>query len=328
MTTADPRPPVPHRVATTVLTLLVPLVITAAGVALALGWSDELPDPVATHWGTDGADGFMSLTGALAVLVATTVGTSVVVWALLLAGGRDASIRRIGTGTTVGLVTMLVVLVVGSLELQRGLADATAAPTIDSLLGLALGGGLVLGVVAALLVPTDPASTTTAVPPADAERLPLGRGERAAWSTTVWSPAAVAVAAPVVVLQLVLAVALQTWVLVAVAIGLGALLASMLVLRVTVDARGLDARSPLGWPRLRVPLDEVVAAHADTVRPLADFGGWGYRVGRDGRTGFVLRSGDAVVVERTGGRTSVVTVDDARTGAALLNALAERSRVR
>ena len=60
---------------------------------------------------------------------------------------------------------------------------------------------------------------------------------------------------------------------------------------------------------------------------MAEFGGWGYRVGRGGRVGVVLRTGEALQVQRTGGRAFVVTVDDAATGAALLNTLAARSRV-
>ena len=55
-------------------------------------------------------------------------------------------------------------------------------------------------------------------------------------------------------------------------------------------------------------------------------GGWGLRVGRGGRTGLVVRSGQALEVERTGGRIVVVTVDDAARGAALLTAVAARGR--
>jgi hypothetical protein len=86
-------------------------------------------------------------------------------------------------------------------------------------------------------------------------------------------------------------------------------------------------RSSLGRPRIVVPLDEVVRAEVVEVSPVAEFGGWGYRVGRAGRVGIVLRSGQALQVERTGGRSLVVTVDDADTAAALLNTLAARSRV-
>jgi hypothetical protein len=40
----------------------------------------------------------------------------------------------------------------------------------------------------------------------------------------------------------------------------------------------------------------------------------------------VTRAGEAIRIERTGGRVQVVTVDDAATAAALLNTVAERAR--
>lgn len=327
MTTAR-RPTIPHRRATTLLTLVAPLALTVLAVVVALTWADDLPDPVATHWGPGGTpDDFSSLTGALTLLVLTSVLLSLSCWLLALRLGAEATTRRIAAGTSVGVTALLAVVVVGSLAQQRGLADARDAGPVTGVLVGAFAAGIALGVVAALLVPGDPDVTATDAPPADAARLPLAPGERAAWTATVWSPAAVGVALPVVALQVVLSILLDTWVLIAVAAVIAALLATMLVLRVTVSAAGLVARSPLGWPRVHVPLDQVVAAHAETVSPLRDFGGWGYRVALDGRAGFVLRAGDAIVVERTGGRTTVVTVDDAATAAALLNTLAERARV-
>jgi hypothetical protein len=322
------RPTIPHRRATTLLTLVAPLALTVLAVVVALTWADDLPDPVATHWGPGGTpDDFSSLTGALTLLVLTSVFLSLSCWLLALRLGAEATTRRIAAGTSVGVTALLAVVVVGSLAQQRGLADARDAGPVTGVLVGAFAAGIALGVVAALLVPGDPDVTATDAPPADAARLPLAPGERAAWTATVWSPAAVGVALPVVALQVVLSILLDTWVLIAVAAVIAALLATMLVLRVTVSAAGLVARSPLGWPRVHVPLDQVVAAHAETVSPLRDFGGWGYRVALDGRAGFVLRAGDAIVVERTGGRTTVVTVDDAATAAALLNTLAERARV-
>ncbi|MFL1430121.1 MULTISPECIES: hypothetical protein [unclassified Nocardiopsis] len=52
------------------------------------------------------------------------------------------------------------------------------------------------------------------------------------------------------------------------------------------------------------------------------------RLRRGGRVGLVLRRGEALMVERSGGRSFVVTVDDAATAAALLNTMAERARTR
>jgi hypothetical protein len=61
---------------------------------------------------------------------------------------------------------------------------------------------------------------------------------------------------------------------------------------------------------------------------LREFGGWGYRVGTDGTVGIVVRTGEGLRIRRTGDRSLVVTVDDAATGAALLNTLADRARRR
>ena len=60
---------------------------------------------------------------------------------------------------------------------------------------------------------------------------------------------------------------------------------------------------------------------------MGDFGGWGWRTGLGGdRTGVVLRTGEALKVERTGGRLFFITTDDAAGAAALLNTLADRAR--
>jgi hypothetical protein len=95
---------------------------------------------------------------------------------------------------------------------------------------------------------------------------------------------------------------------------------------VRVSAAGLTVRSTFGWPRTTVPADEVERADVVQVRPVHDFGGYGWRLGRQGRTGVVVRAGEALEVTRTGGRALVVTVDDAADAAALLNTMAERAR--
>ena len=105
-----------------------------------------------------------------------------------------------------------------------------------------------------------------------------------------------------------------------------ALVAAMFSWVVRVDGAGLSIRSALGVPRTRIPLDEMVQARATTVQCLAEFGGWGWRTAMDGRTGILLRSGEALEVTRTGGGVFLVTVEDAETAAALLNTLADRAR--
>lgn len=319
------RTPVPHRGATTLLGLVVPVAVLATGTAVALSWRADLPDPVALHWGTDGPDGFGPFAGALAPLLlglALCVGA----WAVAFWFGRDGGMRRIAVGTSAGLSVLFAVILVGTLTIQRGLADAADAPGAGGTIVAALVGGLVVGTAVALLVPRDVPQPTSARVDPHAPRVALSPTQRAAWSATAASPAAVVATVVSAAPSVVIAVVLDAWAALAVPLVLGVLIAVTLVWRVTVDERGLEARACAGWPVVRVPLDEVEGASVVQVRPVREFGGWGYRVGRGGRAGLALRAGEAVEVRRTGGRVLVVTVDDAETAAALLNTLADRSR--
>lgn len=95
---------------------------------------------------------------------------------------------------------------------------------------------------------------------------------------------------------------------------------------VRVDSSGFTARSWLGWPKFYIPLNEVVRASVVNTVPFEDFGGWGWRIALDGTHGIVTRKGEALLIERTGDREFIATVDDAAGAAALLNTLAERER--
>ncbi|WP_190278872.1 DUF1648 domain-containing protein, partial [Cellulomonas sp. B6] len=305
----------------------VPLGVLAATVLIARAWAPRLPDPVATHWsGTDVPDGFGSPASLLAVPLVVGGLLAVGLWALAFWLGRDTSTRRVAAGFASGTAAFLSATTLGTLHGQLDLADAADAPGVGPTIGLALGVALVVGVVVALVVPRTPHQPTTAPVDPAAPRADLGATERAAWSSTVTSRAALVAGGVAALTTAGLAIGLRTPAMLLVPAALLALGAAMFVLRVSVDGRGLVARSPLGWPTLHVPLDEVVAARAVSVDPFGEFGGWGYRVGQDGRVGVVLRRGEAIEVERTGGRVNVVTVDDAARAASLLNTLADRAR--
>lgn len=322
-----PRPAPPHRLTTTLTALGMPAVVLVVTVAIALSWTPRLPDPLAVHWsGSQGPDAFGSLKDAVAIPLLFALVFAVGMWALAFWTGRDTSTRRLAAGCATGLAVLMSVTVLGSLQVQLNLTDAADAPGIDHVVAWAFTAGLLAGVAVAFLVPrTPPAPSVDPVDP-DAPRATLAAHERAAWNRSVTSRVGANVGAVVVLVNVGLAIVTRMPALLIVAAALGLLLATNLVLRVSVDARGLTARSPLGWPAVRVPLDEVVAARVTQVDPFGEFGGWGYRVGAGGRVGFVLRKGDAIEVERTAGRVTVVTVDDAATGAALLNTLADRAR--
>jgi hypothetical protein len=88
-----------------------------------------------------------------------------------------------------------------------------------------------------------------------------------------------------------------------------------------VDARGVHLRSTLGIPTIMVPLAKITSADVIQVQAIAQYGGFGFRWGFNGRFGVILRSGEALEIHRDKGLSVVVTVDDATTAAALINGL-------
>ncbi|MFP3712864.1 DUF1648 domain-containing protein [Puerhibacterium sp. TATVAM-FAB25] len=302
------------------------LALPLAAAAVAWGWRDELPDPVASHWSGARADGFMSLEADLAVMVGTTALLAALFTAMGVRAGQAAATRRLTAALSVGTGAMLAVLVTGSLAAQRGLADAAAAPAPGTPTALGLAAMVALGAVTWFLVPGDPPSPAREAVPADAPRIELGAGERAVWLRRTAGGLGIAVGAVALLVATATAVATGTWGALVVPLVLALALTAMFAFTVRVDAAGLTVRSALGWPRSHAPAGEVERASVVEVSPLRDFGGWGWRVGRGGRVGVVLRAGEALLVERTGGRSLVVTVDDAATAAALLNTMAERAR--
>lgn len=306
----------------------VPLLTAVAGTLALLAIRPDLPDPVATHWGTSGADGFTALRWAwLPVLLGPALGLVLGVL-LVLVAGREPAARRLGAGLGAGPAGFVTVLALGSLWIQRGLADARDAPGVGTVLVVALAVGLGLGAGAAALVRAAVAVAATG--PVPGPRLDLAPGERAVWSAwTAAPPAVLALAAAGLVPTLVLvAIGIAPAFLLLVSLLVGVVLVATLAARVWVDERGLTVRSPLGRPAHRVPLAEIAAVAVVTVDPLGDFGGWGHRFGRRGRSGVVLRRGPAVEVTRADGRRFAVTVDGADEAAALLTTLVDRDRAR
>ena len=70
---------------------------------------------------------------------------------------------------------------------------------------------------------------------------------------------------------------------------------------------------------MRIPREQITAAHADTIEPLA-WGGWGYRITPRGRAA-VVRRGPGLVLSRRDAVPFAVTVDDPQAGADLVNAV-------
>ena len=312
-----------------------PAAFTLVAVGLMVAWLPQVPPTVATHWSGSGPDGFGP---AWSVPLGTAVlglGLVAVFMGIMLIGTRDGQwgpmLRLLGA-LSIGTNVLLVVGITWSFGAQRGLADPQDAPGIGWPLLvsglLAIGAGLG-GWFAQPNVTTDGRTPARTVEPLD-----LADGERAMWvRTTAMNRAGmVAIVASIVALAIGTVVVAATgstvwWVMLGVTVLLVILAVTTCGFRVRVDDRGLVVHSPIGFPRFTVPLAEVEAVTVRNVNPTAEFGGWGIRLAPDGSFGIVLRSGEALQVTRRNGRRFVVTVDDAATAAALLEALSARERV-
>jgi hypothetical protein len=319
-----------------IVAVVVPLVITVVGIALMLIWLPQLPNPIAVHWSAAGhADGFGSPSLVVVLTAVIGVGLTALFAMPVLVASREGewglTMRLLGA-LSAGITVYLVTLATWSVAMQRGLADAHDAPSIIPALAAATVVGVVVGSAAWFVQPNVVSSGGQTPTTTEPGPFVLRPGEQVVWMRTSTMPAAGMIA---VVGSTIAASVAATWMALSgngpwVAIAFLALVLAVAacttsVFRVRVSDDGLIVRSALGIPRYRVPLGAVRSVTVIHIDPMAQFGGWGIRLSLDGRLGVVLRRGDAIQVERTGARTFVVTVDDAATGAALLQALVERA---
>lgn len=318
--------------------VVVPVVMTAIAVVLMVVWIPELPATVAMHWSGGGPDGFAPVWVAPVLVGALGVGLPGLFASIVLISSRGGewgpTFRFLGA-VVLGTTTLLVIGITWSLGMQRGLEDARDAPSVLVPLAVGAGLGVLAGIAAWFAQPKLVASGEVGDSGATAPTvgaLQLVPGERAVWArTTMMSKVAMfglaAVVAALVVGTIVLGATGSAgwWAMLASTLLLLLLTGAIFVFRVRVDRAGLTVRSAVGVPRFRIPLDDVAEARVVIVSPMAEFGGWGLRVGLDGRFGVVLRAGEALQVTRRDNRVFVVAVDDATTAAALLVALSEQA---
>jgi hypothetical protein len=290
------------------------VVLTAAG--------DRLPEPIASHFGLTGvADGFAGRGTVVAVAAGLGIGLALL-FGLCARGAGSAAVSRWDTGRWfVGLswatAGILEVVETAGAVANLGGAEASAAVLPGWTLPLALLVGAAAGVLGGLLAPRTPAAGSD---PEPVRAVTIEPSERVSWSRTAGSPWSLLAGGALVVGAIAVGVALNAIAGVALALG-GALVLVLSSATVTVDRRGLTvAIGLLGWPRVRVPADDVASAAVADVSAW-QFGGWGYRVVPGGR-GVIMRSGPALVVTRRSGQRFTVTVDDPGTAAGLLNGIA------
>ncbi|HEY4177733.1 MAG TPA: hypothetical protein VGM90_12895 [Kofleriaceae bacterium] len=97
-------------------------------------------------------------------------------------------------------------------------------------------------------------------------------------------------------------------------------------LKLTIDRENIViAFGPFGFPRVRVPTSEVDRAEVIDVSPMR-YGGWGYRGGLRlfKKAAAVIRKGEGLKLDLSGGRVLVITVDNAREALDVLHTLQPR----
>lgn len=311
--------------------IVVPGILTALALSAQLRWLPDTPNPIAVHWGSGGADG----SGPRWVFPLLTLmlgfGMSAWLWCSALRrlrrGARGWSFRFLAA-MALGMAAFGTVAMSYSVKVQVGLVSWQDAPQIAGGLLIAAAIGAVAGLMGWLVQPKQTAMFQELPTPS----VELADSERAVWLGAVRS-GAVLVAVLVIGIVLVAAGAVAFWVvanyaamiiLAALAMLLTVLALTMLEADVRVDSGGVDVRGPAGLPRIRVPLDNVASAQAVNIEAIGSFGGFGWRR-IPGAQGVIMRSGEALRVERKEGPALVITVDDAATAAALLDALKARA---
>lgn len=300
--------------------------------AILTGPAHRLPDPLAVHWNGaepdrgEPADALaLQLTGLL--LVGALL-AAIAAWHCDLR--RRIARRALGAGIGLwsGVMTGAAAgITAANLDHAHWNDARLTGGDLAPLLALTLALPALTALAGAAAAGNRPDAPRPAAP--DTPALDLPEGARLAWAHRQGAGTAF------LILSIAAAALTLTGLLVgdgettaAVAAALAAILATGLLFggfTVTAGSRGVQVRlGLLGWIRWRIPLSDIESAHAEERGP-ADVGGWGLRVVPGHATAVITRHGECLVLRRDGKRDAVISADDARTAAALLNALVRRS---
>jgi hypothetical protein len=309
--------------------LQVALLATMAAVPAAL-WS-RLPPRLADHFTLGGtANGSAPrLVTFVALGVIAVPGTVLFLagWLVGRRGGRGGRLvpGRTAAGTAAGLTAIGVfltavstgsVILISVTNLTRGgLRSDSVGPGAMPLL---LGGSVLVTAFAGLVLrrfggfgSPDGAALAS---------LGLRAGERAVWSGRARAPWALPAGALLIAAAALTGVLARQWTPATLLALAGVLMLCFTSVRVTVARRGVSVGyGVLGLRLTRIPLSRIASAAAVDLRSFS----FGYRGSLlvFGSAAAILRRGPALRLTLRDGKTFVVTVDDAATGAALLNDL-------
>ncbi|WP_459547710.1 SdpI family protein [Nocardia sp. X0981] len=320
----------PSAIRLALLAGLPPVLSAVPNIVLLAAAADRLPDPLATHFGAYGADGFTGRVTIMVVSAALGIGVAVLFAAILVAGVRSGKPPRTPdspfdqirflVATAWGVGGFLGTLTLGATIANLDAVDVTRVTLPVSAFVAAVAIGILFAAAGWLIAPDTPVAEAAR---SSARPLALGPTERVSWSRRVSSPWMLS--AGVVTLLLGVGSGFVLHPLMGVLLALtGVLLAHLSSIRVVVDQRGLTVGTgPFGRPMWRLRPEDITEVFAENISPI-HYGGYGIRV-IPGATAVLLRGGPGIVVTRRSGRRFAVAVGDAETGASVLAGIAERA---
>lgn len=285
-------------------------------IPLAIGWS-HMPDPMATHWGVGGLPNGQMPLAAVPLLIVGIVAIGLLTTSLFRWEGEPTAeaVAMIGLMGAIGvsLSVSLVVLNWDAVSWEQAEPFTWWHIAVVVVLGI---GGVAIGYQVGKRWYPPPVRTREVI---DTAVIEVADGESVTWTGVcrVWWPLALVGGVGIVFLVM------PDWwkVLGLLFFALAFLFSAVFV---TVNDEGIEVRLGGRIPVRRIGLDKVVRAASIDLEP-ARWGGWGWRVA-PGRSAIVLRRGDAIEITFADDRQFAVTVDDAATGAALLNGLRARAK--
>ena len=302
------------------ISIILPVALIALTVLPLFIYQERLPDPLATHWGTNAPNGSMSFRF---LLVFELIFVGVPALAMTRAAQRDPASR--GEISIPVAIMMFVATMMAAISWSIVVANLDVPVWTEARLVSFNEIGWVMGiaVIAAAAVWWLARYLESATPP---ESVIPGSGNTPGASASWTGKAHSLWAIPLLVILLgfgIAAIINQRPV-----IGLLLCMVSLIVLpfssiRVTVDRDGIHwAYGSLGWPARTMPLADISRAAVVDVVPLKH-GGWGYRGSLKllGRAAIVLRGGEGIELQFTNNKVLTITVDDASRGAGLINDL-------
>lgn len=322
----DSREPTGVSTQALVTTLVgIPFAIALTALLIQLWMLPSLPGLVTTHWDISGKpDRFSTPTTNILVNTLITFGVPVVCFsAVILSKSRDHIMGRFLGIASIAMTLYFAVFCTGVLYMQVGLTDARDAQNVT----IPIITGALLAVIAGTITYIKyPSGRHVADSSQRSGRMRVLSGSHTVWvghaSLDLGGKIIFAIA-----LTVITGLTVFTWnlpdelwshALLLSTLGFIVLLCiDMSYFRVSITSSGIFASSRLGWPNVKISLNEVTNVSIVVVRPLPDFGGWGFRRGSNG-IGLITHPGEALYIERIGKRPVTITLDGAREAASLL----------